>query len=93
MCFAGGWGAEIELPASPHSASVQLFSESNSRFVCEVPRQLVDEFEARMVNIPHEKLGVVSESPLLQVVVDGQKVIDLNIATAKFAWQAPLKFS
>lgn len=93
MCFAGGWGAEIELPAGSFGTAVQLFSESNSRFVCEVPRELVDEFEARMVAIPHARLGVVSESPLLQIVASGKKVIDVNIAAAKDAWQAPLKFA
>ncbi|MBN1851267.1 MAG: hypothetical protein JW829_01030, partial [Pirellulales bacterium] len=65
MCFAGGYGAEIDLAAVPHPEDaghtiVLLFSESNSRFLCEVPPDRADAFEKRLADIPHARVGYVT---------------------------------
>ncbi len=67
MAFAGELGAKIELAQVPHAtigdahaSTVLLFSESNTRFLCEVPPATAAEFEQRLAGIPLGKLGVVT---------------------------------
>jgi phosphoribosylformylglycinamidine synthase len=108
MAFAGGLGARIYLSQVPHrfdlsvlkqqSANVNallLFSESNTRFLCEVPPDLVLHFEQLMGDVPHAAIGDVTGNAWLQVVDFHPEcpdhVIDLDLATLKEAWQRPLR--
>jgi phosphoribosylformylglycinamidine synthase II len=107
MAFAGGLGARIYLLEVPHNvkpdeattipgglASALMFAESNSRFLVEVPPELVGHFEKTMGEVPHAAIGEVLSDPKLQIVdvdpVANRHIIDIEIATLKHAWQAPL---
>ncbi len=110
MAFAGGLGARLYLLEVPHAigktetaaipgglAAILLFSESNSRFLVEVPTECVQHFEETMGDVPHAAIGEVLESPRL-VVADldpmaDRHLIDASIDGLKAAWQKPLSFA
>jgi phosphoribosylformylglycinamidine synthase len=100
MAFAGGLGAKIELAQVPHStardphtAAVLLFSESNTRFLCEVPAKHAAAFEQKLAGVPFGRLGEVTTSADLQVALDGHPVIVVGLDRLKAAWQTTLDWS
>ena len=100
MAFAGGLGAKIELAAvphtaasDPHTAAVLLFSESNTRFLCEVPAEHAAGFEAKLAGVPLGRLGEVTATEDLQVTHDGRPVIIVGLDRLKAAWQSPLNWT
>jgi phosphoribosylformylglycinamidine synthase len=110
MAFAGGLGAKLQLQNVPcdvvHNkvpaeyAPVLLFSESNSRFLCEVPRMKAADFERLFADLPHANIGEVTDSNHLQILglpaTHGEPaptLLDVPLAELKSAWQAPLKWS
>ncbi len=93
MAFAGGWGATIDLARVPCGAGpladrpeVVLFSESNTRFLCEVETAQAAAFEDRLAGIPAARVGEVTQTPRLQI----GSWIDTDLASLKEAWQKPL---
>jgi len=97
MCFAGGLGADIQLDAVPADgsdmhANVLLFSESNSRFVCEVPKERSSDFEACLAGVPFAKIGEVASHQKLSIRHSGDQLIDDTIELLKEAWQTPLNW-
>jgi phosphoribosylformylglycinamidine synthase len=109
MAFAGGLGARVYLGQVPHTLdlaqfvdrseavnAVLLFSESNSRFICEVPAEQVPHFEKSIGDVPHAAIGEVTAGRHLQIVdyrPDNPKhVIDTPIELLKEAWQQPLRW-
>jgi phosphoribosylformylglycinamidine synthase len=97
MAFAGGLGASINVHAMAMSGEsaptvVPLFSESNTRFSCEVEPQLVAAFEQTLDGVVFAKIGQVNADSRL-ILRDGEvKLIDADIYELKEAWQAPLRF-
>lgn len=85
-----------------------LFSESNTRFLCEVRPDNVEAFEAALAEIDHALVGEVLDVPMLQIVgiptpcssgnpgnpaeLAAATVIETDLATLKEAWQAPLRW-
>jgi phosphoribosylformylglycinamidine synthase len=108
MAFAGELGAVIRLvdvpadgaaadPSSAAATVMRLFSESNTRFLCEVPAERAADFEEALAGVPHAWIGEVSESPRLTIRAAGAPdlgppVIDAALADLKAAWQAPLRW-
>jgi len=96
MAFAGELGATIDLSGVPAAddasdATTQLFSESNTRFVCEVPAEHAAAFEAALDGVPFGKIGEVTDGNQLSVqAADGQTALELDLGTMKQAWQSPL---
>lgn len=100
MAFAGGLGAKIDLAAvphtaasDPHTAAVLLFSESNTRFLCEVPAQHVAAFEQQLAGLPYGHLGEVIATDDLQVAHNGHPVVIVGLDRLKAAWQSPLNWN
>ncbi len=100
MAFAGGLGAKLELAAVPHTAArdshtaaVLLFSESNTRFLCEVPAEHAAAFEAKLAGLPLGQLGEVTATDDLHVALDGHPVIIVGLDRLKAAWQSPLNWT
>ncbi len=103
MAFAGGLGARLELhqvtftedvPSDERDA-VLLFSESNTRFLCEVPPDQVDDFLRCFAGLICDEIGHVTDHSVLRVdsAVDAtQMVIDASLAELKEAWQSPLRW-
>jgi phosphoribosylformylglycinamidine synthase len=99
MAFAGGLGARISLEKMPLYAdssdlptAARLFGESNTRFLCEVPPELADAFEALLQGVPHARIGEVTNDGRLEILADGAAVVTADIATLKEAWQKPLRW-
>jgi phosphoribosylformylglycinamidine synthase subunit PurSL len=95
MAFAGGFGVDLRLPASAQPTNtddlVALFSESNTRFLLEVPPENSEKLESLFENLPLVKLGHVVESPRVRLHgTQNTIVIDSPIADLKAYWQAPL---
>jgi phosphoribosylformylglycinamidine (FGAM) synthase-like enzyme len=97
MCFAGGIGAEIELSKVPTvgeslTPAAVLFSESNTRFLCEVASEQADSFERNLASIPHACIGRTDDEMRLKIVeqVGGATLIDSELAVLKAAWKKPL---
>jgi phosphoribosylformylglycinamidine synthase len=105
MAFAGGVGADLSLaavrrdvdakPTGPTLDAILLFSESNSRFLCEVPSARSVEFEQAMAGVPCARLGETTEARRLRIQgAAGQPgtVLGADLADLKEAWQAPLRW-
>ena len=98
MAFAGGFGVTLDLDAVPRAGGadrddVVLFSESNSRFVVEVPRGREADFESVMAGSPFGRLGVVTEDDRFVVRgLRGDEIISADLCTLKVAWQRPLRW-
>ncbi|HEY1600846.1 MAG TPA: phosphoribosylformylglycinamidine synthase subunit PurL [Pirellulales bacterium] len=104
MSFAGERGARIKLAQVPHdlggkaTAAVLMFSESNTRFLCEVRPAEASRFEAIMAEIPHAQIGEVNAGNRLEIVglagaaSDAPLVVAADLATLKNAWQEPLRW-
>jgi phosphoribosylformylglycinamidine synthase II len=95
MAFAGGLGIDLDLSPLSQSTSLDdtalLFSESNTRFLLEVPTAHRKQLEALFAGLPLTPLGTVTKEP--QVCIrnaTGEPVIDATCANLKAAWQQPL---
>jgi phosphoribosylformylglycinamidine synthase len=98
MAFAGGIGIEADLRGLPKSTDcsrtdVQLFSESNSRYIVEVEPEKYDAFAKLMLNLPFGQIGKVAEDKSLTIKAeDGKIVINLDLDSLKHAWQKTLNW-
>lgn len=92
MAFAGGLGARITLPSSDEaSTAVALFSESNTRFILEIPATSTSAVEAEFKGLPLTRLGEVTEAAVLEIKTStGTPVIHSELAPLKKAWQEAL---
>jgi phosphoribosylformylglycinamidine synthase len=102
MAFAGELGAELQLDTLPVAdptlpTVTRCFSESNTRFLCEVhPAQAAD-FQQMLEKVPQEKvphaqIGQVVADPslIIRESADSQPLIEATLADLKSAWQKPL---
>jgi phosphoribosylformylglycinamidine (FGAM) synthase-like enzyme len=107
MAFAGGLGATLRLEDVPgeirdhhppaDQAAVLLFSESHSRFLCEVPQRHRCDFERAMAGV-YAHIGEVTDGNRLQIAglnggnTSAELLIDLPLDQMKEAWQRPLRW-
>jgi len=100
MAFAGGFGANVDLDNvemagefdSETELVTKLFSESNTRFVCEVKPENQEAFAAAMSGVVCKLLGTVDEREQLLISCGDVVAVDLPIAELKEAWQSPLRW-
>ncbi|HEX6963521.1 MAG TPA: AIR synthase-related protein, partial [Lacipirellula sp.] len=97
MAFAGGFGADVDLAAAPAAESqlppaVLLFSESNTRFVCEVAPEHAAAFESTLHGILHAKIGAVRPDAQLNINAGKTTLIAAEVNELKEAWQRPLRY-
>ncbi len=105
MAFAGNLGLHLALSHVPRNlneyspdeeAVILLFSESNTRFLCEVEPSKAKEFEEILAGLPHGLLGQVVEAPRLSIsrMADGDAsaLLEVDLPTLKEAWQSPLRW-
>jgi phosphoribosylformylglycinamidine synthase len=97
MAFAGGLGARVDLNTvakenAANEPAIGLFSESNTRFLCEVSPEQASEFERVMANLPHARIGEVMAAPRLVMSSGERALIDDDIAKLKEAWQATFRW-
>ena len=108
MAFSGGLGMEINLakiitsPERSRRAKVirqqflrndeLLFSESNTRFLVEVPQDKSKHFEKAMKAVPFSAIGCVTRDKFLKIFgMDEKVVINASLKALKSAWQKPFK--
>ncbi len=98
MCFAGRLGADVDIADvdrvgrnmdGPLRSDIKLFSESNTRWILEVPADKVDEFEARFPELPEKgyvhRLGTVRKGNL--TITDGDAtLIDQDPQELRALW-------
>jgi phosphoribosylformylglycinamidine synthase len=113
MAFAGGLGADLDASRFPRNfepgtademairkaEAAMLFSESNSRFLCEVSKNRESAFEALLEGIPHARVGrVTSDGRLIirglrRAAGDTPPTLVAALASdLKESWQAPLRW-
>jgi len=96
MSFAGGLGLELSLTELAKSSGINepavlLFSESNTRFLMEVPFEHASNFEHEFAHLPFAFLGKVVDGERVRIEsTDGVAVIDSPWRELKNAWKAPL---
>ena len=94
MSFAGEIGVSIDLSAMRQacfiSVETALFSESNSRLLCEVPAEHAAAFEAAFVGLPVYRLGTTVEQDRVSIHGDGNVLIDMPWKQLRDQWLAPL---
>ncbi|PQO45052.1 phosphoribosylformylglycinamidine synthase subunit PurL [Blastopirellula marina] len=95
MAFAGGLGAEVSLDAMPHDEAAAhaislLFSESNTRFLVEVPADHEKQFQSLLAGVPHAAIGTVVAQPTLTISQGKTTLVSAKLDELKQAWLAPL---
>ena len=96
MAFAGRLGMSIALRNVPQGDriardDVLLFSESNGRFLVEVPAQREAEFQSMMSGVVCSRVGRVSETTRLTVTgLDGRVTLDAGVEALRDAWTRTL---
>ncbi len=97
MAFAGELGAQIDLSALPVAdenlaAEVRLFSESNTRFLCEVSPDQAPAFEQQLAGAACACVGRTNSTTRLRVceTAESKPLIDAALGELKKAWQQPL---
>jgi len=92
MAFTGGHGTELHLDRVPRSAIQRddylLFSESNSRFLVEIPQKLKDPFETLIKGVPRALVGRVRGGNRLFIYgLTGNLIVDVGLAELRKAWK------
>ncbi|MEZ6062467.1 MAG: phosphoribosylformylglycinamidine synthase subunit PurL [Planctomycetaceae bacterium] len=87
MAIAGDVGVTLDADVGD---AVNLFSESNSRFLVEVRRSQTSAFEDCIGSVARKLVGVTSSTNLLIVSSTHGVVMNAPVAELKAAWQAPL---
>jgi len=96
MAFSGDVGLEIRLQRVPRSETIQrndhiLFSESNSRFLVEVPADRRDEFERIMDGAIYSLIGRTrGERKLLIYGLNGSRIVDADLSRLMYFWKKTL---
>jgi len=98
MAFAGGLGMDVYTMTVPRPDGLQrddviLFSESNSRFVCEVEPEKADAFEEALGAVPFAPFGRVTGDGVFRARgLRGKTIVKEAIASLKEAWKKPLAY-
>jgi phosphoribosylformylglycinamidine synthase len=94
MAFGGDIGVEINLDDVPVSEDMRpdhiLFSESNSRFLVEIQKEDIDNFEKIMKGNVFAKIGITTAEKELKITSDGRELVYSNLSSLKQAWQGVL---
>ncbi len=97
MAFSGELGARLDVGAiaAVHGAAgpvIALFSESNTRFLCEVESNNAVAFERVFDRLPMARIGEVVNDNRLVIATGAQLLVDADIYDLKEAWQATLRW-
>ncbi len=93
MAFAGDVGAELELSVMESvSVTAKLFSESNTRFLCEVPPEHCESFAEKFANLTCHRIGQTTGSSKLVIrnQSDEKPLVERELRELKEHWQKPL---
>ncbi|MEI8371776.1 MAG: AIR synthase-related protein, partial [Planctomycetota bacterium] len=92
----GGEGNQLPSPsgrgAGGEGMAARLFSESNTRFLCEVQAENVAAFETAIAGAANARIGQVTQDDRLVIHSGGATVVESDLASLKEAWQKPLRW-
>jgi len=97
MALSSDYGLDLRLRNIPRADSIDrddfvLFSESNSRFLVEVPKAKAKDFESTAGSVPHAAIGEVIESPRLRIYgLENKKEVDVSTVELLTAWKRGLE--
>jgi len=97
MSFGGGYGIDLYLKNVPRTRETSrndfiLFSESNSRFLVEVPEKRREDFKTLMEGNIHAVIGKVKKEGYLSVFGLGdEKVVDASLTELRNSWKSALE--
>lgn len=96
MAFAGELGVDIDLELLHSQCGLPpvalLFSESNTRFLCEVPADQTERFEQLLADVPRIRIGEVTAEDRVSVRMGDRALIDSPWSILKADWQTPLRW-
>ncbi len=96
MAFSSGHGIDLNLSKVPRAEDVSrndfvLFSESNSRFLVEIPEKRRLDFEALMKDAVCAEIGNVKKDPVLSVTgLNGKEAILADLEGLRRRWKSTL---
>ncbi|MDH5385925.1 MAG: phosphoribosylformylglycinamidine synthase subunit PurL [Candidatus Aminicenantes bacterium] len=96
MSFSGGYGMALSLENVPRTEKMSrndflLFSESNSRFLVEVPQKRREDFENLMKGNVYAAIGRIKKDGYLSVYgLNGEKVVDAGLTELRNRWKSVL---
>lgn len=93
MAFAGNLGANISVQTGELNSTEFLYSESNSRFLVEVPASQTGAFEAHMSGVQTQRLGDVTEGATVQITSGEKSLLEEPWTELFEAWHSPLNWS
>ncbi len=97
MSFSGGYGMKLHLENVPTTGKMRrndfiLFSESNSRFLVEVPEKRKENFEVQMKDNVCFAVGRVEKRRHFSVFgLSDRKVIDVSLDDLRSYWKSTLE--
>jgi len=96
MSFGGGYGIDLHLKKVPGTREMGrndfiLFSESNSRFLVEVPEKRREDFETLMKGSIHAAIGQIKKEGYLSIFgLDDKKGVDVSLTELRNRWRSAL---
>ena len=94
MCIGGKLGARIDLAKATVQGTLRpeqiLFSESQSRFLLEVPPDRLADLRANLQQVPFAVLGEVTKEATVVIQHQGKDLARLATADLETAWKRPL---
>jgi phosphoribosylformylglycinamidine synthase II len=97
MAFSGGNGVALHLKNVPGAQEMGrndllLFSESNSRFLVEVPERHKEDFEISMKGNVYAEIGRVKKDCHLSVYgLNDERIVDASLAELRNSWKRALE--
>jgi len=94
MAFSGGYGIQLNLRSVPRARNMKrndyiIFSESNSRFLVEVPEKRKEDFEALMGRNVCSAVGRVEKDRRLSVYdLNGKRIVNSSLSRLRDAWKS-----
>jgi phosphoribosylformylglycinamidine synthase len=94
MAIGGKLGVTLDLAKVPTSGPLRaeqlLFSESQSRFLLEVPPDRLDDLKANLGDVPFAVLGEVTKDATVVVTHGGKELVRMAVSELEAAWKRPL---
>ncbi len=97
MALSSDYGMKLNLKNVPISKNIKrkdyiLFSESNSRFLAEVPEKRREDFEALMGRTVCSAIGRVEKDRHLSVYgLNGKRIVNASLSELRDAWKSTFR--
>jgi phosphoribosylformylglycinamidine synthase len=94
MAIGGKLGVVVDVAkvpvASPLRPEQVLFSESQSRFLLEVPPDRLDDLRANLGDVPFAVVGEVQKEPVVRMQHGSTPLLAMPVSELEAAWKRPL---